>query len=119
MTVPGHPIREGLAKKRGQSYRAANGGIIENEGEWNLKVQTIEGTNCAITMQVAEVKKPLLSVIKLCRKGNEVTFREDGGEIKNIKTGRKMKFYVENGTYKMDMWVAPCAENGVFSRQYQ
>ena len=38
-----------------------------------------------ITAQVTDVKKPLIPVQGMCKKGNRVIFREDGPIIRNEK----------------------------------
>ena len=43
--------------------------------------------------------RPILSVRKIVRKGNYVTFRDGGGYIKNVKTGDKMRFVERQGVY--------------------
>ena len=56
-------------------------------------------------MAVAEVNKVLASVGSMCDAGNEVTFRKDGGTIKNTTTGAEMGMKRVGGSYEFDLWV--------------
>ena len=38
----------------------------------------MEGHKCALKMQVTDVRKPLMSVSKICDAGHKVTFTKDG-----------------------------------------
>ena len=42
-----------------------------------------------------------MSVAKICDAGHTVMFREDGGVIRNNKTGEETKFRRENNVYRM------------------
>jgi hypothetical protein len=55
--------------------------------------------------QVAKVNKILASIGQICDQGNEVIFREDGGEIVHIATGRRTPFRRHGNVYVMDAWV--------------
>ena len=58
------------------------------------------------------MRNPLVSELKLCRKGNEVTFRKDDGYIKNIMTGVITPFKVIGNAYILEMWIAPFPRQG-------
>ena len=57
-----------------------------------------------IRFQVADVKKPLMSVKRIVEKGNRVVFSEGGSYIVNDQTGDRLELK-ENGrcSYVMDV----------------
>ena len=73
-----------------------------------------------LNMQVAQVKKVLASVGKICGAGNRVVFDdEEGSFIENKKTGKKTWLVKRNGVYYFEMWVRkkPKGERGGGKRQ--
>ena len=58
-----------------------------------------------MTVQVAEVKRPLTSVGRICDRGNRVIFGRGGGVVQNLRTGNITKFRRDGGIYVLDMWV--------------
>ena len=65
----GFPLLETEASKQGKFYRAAN------------------ETKIGIDVQIAEVKKTLGSVRRICEAGNRVVFDEDGSYVENKSNG--------------------------------
>ena len=62
--------------------------------------------NLALTFQVAEVKKPLISVKRIAEKGNQVCFGpgEDDNFILNVETGDKVFLRkIGRGSYLLDV----------------
>ena len=60
---------------------AANGHKIANLGEKKVRGTTDEGLSLGITWQVADVKKPLASIGRLCDAGNVAVFTKEGGYV--------------------------------------
>ena len=56
-------------------------------------------------MQVAEVSRPILSVIRLTESGKDVTFRKNGGTIRDPRTNMTTDFERKHGVYILRMWV--------------
>ena len=56
---------------------------MPNYGEQFIKAMSSNGIGMNITAQVTDVKKPLISVQEMCRKGNRVIFKEHGPIIRN------------------------------------
>ena len=52
-------------------------------------------------MQVADVRKPLMSVAKICDLDHEVIFKKDGGCIRSCTTGEEIKFERHRDIYRM------------------
>ena len=68
-------------------------------------VETEDGKERKMTVQIADVRKPLASVAKICDQGNEVVFRKEGGEIVNKKTGATTQMKREGDLYYLYLWV--------------
>ena len=101
----GVKIRETAASRQGLTYRAANGTAIKNEGERALEGYTGEGNRANMTMQVAEVTKPLGSVRAMVKAGNMVVFDDGDSYIVNKATGVKTVIEDRNGAFVFDIWV--------------
>ena len=61
-----YPVVEGMQKRMGVYYVAANGKEMDNEGERKNSFSTRHGGNRNMTFQVTEVTKALGSVSRLC-----------------------------------------------------
>ena len=106
------PVMETKASKMGVHYVAANGSEIKNEGEKRINAFTDKGLPINMTWQIAEVKKPLASIGRICDAGNVAVFTEKGGYIVG-KSGAKHIIEAVNhcGEDKMKM----NRENGVYN----
>jgi hypothetical protein len=62
---------------------------------------------CQFTFQVAAVTRPILSVSRICERGNEVEFSRDGkgGVIRHVKTQKEIPFIKKNGIYVLKLWI--------------
>ncbi len=61
-----------------------------NLGQQKVHFKTDEAPACGMDFQVADVEMPLVVVSQLAAAGSRVMLRAKGGQIINIKTGRKM-----------------------------
>ena len=100
-----HKKTESQKSKMGIKYKAAGGKEIPNEGQKTLVVETEDGEERKMTVQIADVRKPLASVAKICEQGNDVVFRKEGGEIINKKTGATTQMKREGDLYYLYLWV--------------
>ena len=66
---------------------------------------TQEGLERSMLVQVAPVTKPLGNVSKICKKGHQVVFDDDGSYIVNKMTGEYMMLREKNGVYVLDVWL--------------
>jgi hypothetical protein len=82
-------------------YIMPNGEIVENDGD--VKVKTAEGEKFIVRTQLTDVRKPLMSVSKVCDEGNIVVFKQNGGYIQSEKTGKKTSFSREGNVYALEM----------------
>ena len=85
------PARESEGQRRGQTYTAAAGKPLNNEGEKTLNVFTYENVPSQVTYQLADINKPLTAVGDVCDKDRLVIFCKNGGFIQN-KEGNLTKF---------------------------
>ena len=99
--LPSVPVVESEGSKEGVMYVTANGNVMPNRGEQHVHVTTKEGHKCMLNMQVTDVKKPLMSVARICDAGHEVTFTSGGGLIKHVKTGQVTKFNRVDNVYRL------------------
>jgi len=105
--APEVPVVESAGSRRGQRYAAAGGKSIENLGEKTVEMVTNAGQDIVGTWQMAEVVRPLNSVMRICQKGNRVWFEETGGAIENLYTGEVTTFGTEGDIYTLDLWLPP------------
>ena len=93
--------------KRGQTWSQAgqDGKAIENEGEKSIPLYTLSGAFTPTTYQVADVRKPLTSVSKICDRGNRGIFCKGGGIIQNLANGHCTPFPREGNIYTLSMWI--------------
>ena len=115
--VPEVPIVPGAASQQGVVYNTADGHELANLGEQNVCFKTAEGHDCTHTWQVADVKRPLLSVTALTSKGCKVAFTHQGGEIRSPDGTRVTRFGRKRGVYVLDIWVPVGPPAAPFTRQ--
>ena len=101
------PVVPSAGSREGVQYVAANGTTMPNKGEKHIPVTTVEGHKCLLNMQVTDVKKPLMSVARICDAGHEVTFSATGGAIKHMKTGQVTNFERVDNVYRLKVALAP------------
>ena len=103
--MPSVKIVPSEGSKRGQRYSSASKHKLRNLGQQHIKAMTEEGDPTEVLFQIADVSKPLVSVSAICEKGNRVIFGKAGGVVQNIKSGRLIPFYRENGIYVLTLWL--------------
>ena len=104
----GIAIQPSEGSKKGQVYYTANGTKLPNLGEKCLHVQNENFEDFTMTMQMAEVKKPLMAVSKVCDAGsgrNFVVFTAQGGYIWHADRGTYTEFKREGGVYPLKTWI--------------
>ena len=93
------------ATQAGFVYQSADGTEIPHLGETRLQGKTELGNTIGMTVQVAEITKPLGSVKKMVAAGNRVVFDSEGSYIEEKGTGLRTKIHERNGTYALDLWI--------------
>ena len=91
--------------KAGRKYRGPDGSRIPNFGQQEVEFATAEGHKCGLTMQVADVERPLIAVSHLSESGNDVILGKKGGKIVNTKTKRTIAVERKGNLYVLRMWV--------------
>ena len=96
-----------VQKNRG-SWQAGNRfAAIAIDDEDEIPVMAVEHVDrtreSAIEFNVAEVRKPLASAVRMVMAGNRVVLDSDDSYIENRKTGERMKLKVKDGTYVFDV----------------
>ena len=113
--APQFRVKPSKGSAGGLKYVTANGGVMANQGEKDLRVITEEGHRCTLRMQVTDVQKPLMSVARICDAGHRVTFTKSGGTIENVNSGVKTHFNRVDNVYRLRVGLS--AGDADFSRQ--
>ena len=84
-----------------QHFVVGNGQRIPNEGQVQLNMETLGGApvNLQSVFQVAEVKRPLMSVSRICESGYTCSFDKDEARITTKAGAHVMTFTREGGLY--------------------
>ena len=98
-------VEPSAMSRAGGRYTAASGTRIPNLGLQKVKFATDEGHACGMGFHIAVVERPLIAVSQLAAAGNRVMLGEKGGEVVNVKAGRKMGLLHRGGVYVLHMWV--------------
>ena len=100
-----------------ESFRAANGDKIYNEGKKVVSFMAREGVHRDMKFTACEVAKALGSVSQICRVGHRVVFNppwhDDGSYIEQIQVGEVMWMKEMNGFYVLDTGVAPMSKQTI------
>ena len=99
------PLKRSSASKSGKIFRGAGGDPIPARGERSVTGRTEEGQSRRIVWEVCPVKRPLLSVAKITKAGNQVYLGEDKAFVKNNKTGQITNLRRERNVWMLDLWV--------------
>ena len=78
-------------------YRAANNTKIAVHGKKALRGYTNEGSEIGLDIQIADVKKALGSVRRICEDGNRVVFDYEGSYAENNCTEEKVALLKDRG----------------------
>ena len=57
----------------------------------------------AIEFNVADVRKPLASVVKTVRAGNRIVFDDAGSHVESTSAGERMRVHVKDETFVFDV----------------
>ena len=69
LDFPGCNVLESPGSKAGQHFQTAGNKLIPNEGQASLQLTAPGGIDLAMTMQIAKITRPLLSVTKMTESG--------------------------------------------------
>ena len=103
--APGSVMWETQASQAGKYYRAANNTNIPIYGMKELRGCTRDGEKVGMDMQIAQVKKALASVRRICEGGNRVVFDMEGSYIENKLTGKRTNIEQGPDGYTVSIWI--------------
>jgi hypothetical protein len=115
--APGARTVSSVGSRSGVQYVTANGTAMPNRGEQHIQVLTDKGHCCMLNMQVTDVKKPLMSVARICEAGHEVIFTSSGGVIRHLATGQETKFGRCDNVYRLKVGLLTGGSVPGFPRQ--
>ena len=90
-------VRKDLPRRRGDPILA--------RGERSVTGRTDEGQSRRMVWKVCPVKRPLLTVAKITKAGNQVYLGEDKAFVKNNKTGQIKNLRRECNVWMLALWV--------------
>ena len=97
-------LKPSSASKSGKIFRGAGRDPILARGERSVTGRTEEGQSRRIVLEVCPVKRPLLSVAKITKAGNQVYLGEDKAFVKHTKTGQITNLRRERNVWMLDLW---------------
>lgn len=96
----------GAKMAQGAKYTCEGGRKLPNLGEKRCTLSTNDSrTMRSITMQVADVNRPLLSVAKSVDAGNRIVFDREWSYIEDRQTGEGTTLTRQGGLHILDAWV--------------
>ena len=104
--APSIPTSTSPGSRAGVEYLAANGAKMRNQGEKLVPVVTKDGFKCDLKMQVTDVKRPLMSVARICDAAHRVTFGSEGGTIESLDGKCKVPFDRVHNVYRLRVRIA-------------
>ena len=123
-------IQETEASRQGVRYVAANGQKIANVGQKKVQGLTDEGIPLGMTWQIADIKKPLASIGRMCDAGNVAIFTKHGGyvvpkktlektlEVLDKKVSQSLRMEREGGVYNFNLWIPRPPARSMSSNRY-
>ena len=102
---PTHETKETKESKSGKFYKAANDSKIGVYGRKTIEGMTDDWSPVVVKAEVADVRRCLGSVIRMCEAGNVVHFESGNNYIQNVKSGKRTYMRNNGKGYVVDMWV--------------
>ena len=90
--------------RAGVGFRGAGGERIRNHGQREFKVQMSDGKTGKSTWQVADVKRPLMSVAKMVAAGNQVHLDSKNPRVVRPR-GDVIPLRKVGNVFVLDLWV--------------
>ena len=113
--LPGHVVRQSIGQKNGECAHTANGERLYNEAEFEVSGEC-DGILIGLNFTNMQVDIPVASVRRLVASGNDVSFYEGGGCIRNRKSGTTAKFLEMGGVYFLKLKLKQRTKGGVKSK---
>ena len=96
---PDVEARPTISSESGTSYRAANGQLVQDEGEKIIEVMAEDGEVRRLRCTSTAVHRMLLAVSKLVEKGHEVYFGPKNSYLKHLASGMTLPIHLRRGVY--------------------
>ena len=106
-TFEEYNLQSSPGSRAGVKYNTAglNQKPLENLGQIKAGLWTEDGQPRSMLFQIADVKKPLGSVSRICAMGHRVVMDDEGSFIEHKATGKRTWLRQEGGVYMLDTWV--------------
>ena len=101
-----HPRNQYSNTKRartGNDIHSSRRRSNQYKGGKHVPITTREGAKCIVRMQVNDIRKPLMSVSKVCDAGHKVVFTSNGGYIEHTESGQVTNFERKRGVYVLNV----------------
>ena len=98
-------IEESDMTKAGINFVAANDSVIKNYGQRKILGMTEDWNVINFNAHVADVMKPLASVVEMEESNLQVVFGKGASYIQSVRTGQRINLYRDGREYKFDVWV--------------
>ena len=98
-------IEESDMTKAGINFVAANDSVIKNYGQRKILGMTEDWSVINFNAHVADVMKPLASVVEMEESNLKVVFGKGASYIQSVRTGQKINLSRDGREYKFDVWV--------------
>ena len=97
---PGCVVEESAGSRAGQNFQTAGGKLIPNEGQALINMIAPGGIELAMTMQIAKITRPLLSVTKMTEGGEiSVLCKKDVALVLDGQNRTLATFHRKGGLY--------------------
>ena len=97
-------VMPSLGSSTGETATTACGAELRNRGKCTVHGQA-DGQEIAVPFQDMAVTLPIISVRKCVKSGKDIILFENGGEMRDRKTGKVIKIHEIGGTYYIKMKV--------------
>lgn len=104
---PNYDIYPSDEQRRGTYYMAVGGARLPNMGEKHIHLQATDGKKCRVRMQVTQVRRPLLSVARMCDENNRVVFESSGGYVEHLVSGDRVYANRNGNVYNPEVETLP------------
>ena len=104
--LPNHHIRANDPKERPMVCETACGGILKKLGTVHVNGE-VDNDKFSIQCDHMRVRTPILSVRKLVRDDHEIYIKRCGNSIRNITSGKQIKFFEHAGVYYLKLKITP------------
>ena len=96
--LPHLPI---LPSNASATYIMANGHQTTNQGLQKVAAKTSHGESVNFRAQVTDVRRPLMSVSRICDGGHRVVFEASGGYIESLENGDRIAIRRDHNVYRL------------------